>query len=109
LALQTPKFYLAGSKRARQSGFLRSTGRKNPQFEQALRKPLARQRFFCRPGYGLSGEPLAAAYVPVDFSGLIHGPAFPGSPAGEPISFVENYGYMANISRERAVPRSAAL
>jgi hypothetical protein len=36
------KFYLAGSiepkvRRARQSGFLRSTGRKNPQFEQALK------------------------------------------------------------------------
>jgi hypothetical protein len=41
LALQTPKFYLAGSKRARESGFLRSIGRKNPQFEQALR--LAKQ------------------------------------------------------------------
>ncbi|MDR2500827.1 MAG: hypothetical protein LBD37_07100, partial [Treponema sp.] len=38
LALQAPKFYFAGSKRARKSGFLRSTGRKNPQFEQALRK-----------------------------------------------------------------------
>ncbi|MDR2476531.1 MAG: endonuclease Q family protein [Treponema sp.] len=37
LALQTPKFYLAGSKRARKSGFLRSIDRKNPQFEQALR------------------------------------------------------------------------
>ncbi|MDR2476777.1 MAG: hypothetical protein LBD18_03210, partial [Treponema sp.] len=36
LALQTPKFYLAGSKRARKSGFLRSIDRKNPQFEQAL-------------------------------------------------------------------------
>ncbi|MDR2476270.1 MAG: 4-(cytidine 5'-diphospho)-2-C-methyl-D-erythritol kinase, partial [Treponema sp.] len=36
------KFYLAGSiepkvRRARKSGFLRSIGRKNPQFEQALR------------------------------------------------------------------------
>ncbi|MDR2476277.1 MAG: hypothetical protein LBD18_00640 [Treponema sp.] len=31
------KFYLAGSKRARKSGFLRSIDRKNPQFEQALR------------------------------------------------------------------------
>jgi hypothetical protein len=38
LALQTPKFYLAGSKRARKSGFLRPIDRKNPQFEQALRK-----------------------------------------------------------------------
>jgi dihydrofolate synthase/folylpolyglutamate synthase len=38
LALQTPKFYLAGSKRARKSGFLRSIGRKNRQFKQALRK-----------------------------------------------------------------------
>jgi hypothetical protein len=38
LALQTPKFYLAGSKRARKSGFLRSIDRKNPQFEQALRE-----------------------------------------------------------------------
>jgi hypothetical protein len=37
LALQTPKFYLAGSKRARKSGFLRSIDRKNPQFEQALK------------------------------------------------------------------------
>ncbi|MDR2501611.1 MAG: PfkB family carbohydrate kinase, partial [Treponema sp.] len=37
LALQTPKFYLAGSKRTRKSGFLRSIGRKNPQFEQVLR------------------------------------------------------------------------
>jgi hypothetical protein len=36
LVLQTPKFYLAGSKRARKSGFLRSIDRKNPQFEQAL-------------------------------------------------------------------------
>ncbi|MDR2476680.1 MAG: hypothetical protein LBD18_02705, partial [Treponema sp.] len=36
LALQTPKFYLAGSKRARKSGFLRSIDCKNPQFEQAL-------------------------------------------------------------------------
>jgi hypothetical protein len=36
LALQTPKFYLAGSKRAQESGFLRSIDRKNPQFEQAL-------------------------------------------------------------------------
>jgi hypothetical protein len=38
LALQTPKFYLAGSiepkvRRARKSGFLRSIDRKNPQFE----------------------------------------------------------------------------
>jgi hypothetical protein len=31
------KFYLAGSKRARKSGFLRSIDRKNPQFEQALK------------------------------------------------------------------------
>ncbi|MDR2476186.1 MAG: hypothetical protein LBD18_00160, partial [Treponema sp.] len=38
LALQTPKFYLAGSKRARKSGFLRSIDCKNPQFEQALRQ-----------------------------------------------------------------------
>jgi hypothetical protein len=37
LALQTPKFYLAGSKRARKSGFLRSIDRQNPQFEQALK------------------------------------------------------------------------
>ncbi|MDR2477667.1 MAG: hypothetical protein LBD18_07785 [Treponema sp.] len=37
MALQTPKFYLAGSKRARKSGFLWSIDRKNPQFEQALR------------------------------------------------------------------------
>ncbi|MDR2476362.1 MAG: hypothetical protein LBD18_01070 [Treponema sp.] len=36
MALQTPKFYLAGSKRAQESGFLRSIDRKNPQFEQAL-------------------------------------------------------------------------
>jgi hypothetical protein len=36
LALQTPKFYLAGSKRARKSGFLQSIDRKNPQVEQAL-------------------------------------------------------------------------
>jgi hypothetical protein len=42
LALQTPKFYLAGSKRARKSGFLRSIDRKNQQFEQALRN-----RGFC--------------------------------------------------------------
>ncbi|MDR2470648.1 MAG: hypothetical protein LBD09_00885, partial [Treponema sp.] len=39
LALQTPKFYLAGSKRARKPGFLRSIDRKNPQFEQALSMP----------------------------------------------------------------------
>jgi hypothetical protein len=42
LALQTPKFYLAGSiepkvRRARKSGFLRSIDRKKPQFEQALK------------------------------------------------------------------------
>ncbi|MDR2476544.1 MAG: hypothetical protein LBD18_02015 [Treponema sp.] len=37
MALQTLKFYLAGSKRARKSGFLRSIDRKKPQFEQALR------------------------------------------------------------------------
>jgi hypothetical protein len=37
LALQTPKFYLTGSTRARKPGFLRSFDRKNPQFEQALR------------------------------------------------------------------------
>ncbi|MDR2477439.1 MAG: hypothetical protein LBD18_06620 [Treponema sp.] len=42
MALQTPKFYLAGSiepnvRRARKSGFLRFLDRKNPQFEQALR------------------------------------------------------------------------
>jgi hypothetical protein len=41
LALQTPKFYLAGSKRARKSEFLRSIDRKNPQFEPALRPPPA--------------------------------------------------------------------
>jgi hypothetical protein len=38
LALQTPKFYLAGSKRARKPGFLRSIDRKKPQFEQALKE-----------------------------------------------------------------------
>jgi hypothetical protein len=43
LALQTLKFYLAGSKRARKSGFLRYTGRKNPQFERALKNSQ-----FCR-------------------------------------------------------------
>jgi uncharacterized repeat protein (TIGR02543 family) len=37
LALQTPKFYLAGSKRARKSGFLRSIDRKNLHFKQALK------------------------------------------------------------------------
>ncbi|MDR2476315.1 MAG: hypothetical protein LBD18_00830 [Treponema sp.] len=37
MALQTPKFYIAGSKRARKSGFLWSSDRKKPQFEQALR------------------------------------------------------------------------
>ncbi|MDR2477555.1 MAG: hypothetical protein LBD18_07210 [Treponema sp.] len=36
MAFATPKFYLAGSKRARKSGFLRSIDRKKPQFEQAL-------------------------------------------------------------------------
>jgi hypothetical protein len=36
LALQTPKFYLAGSKRAQESEVFRSTDRKNPLFEQAL-------------------------------------------------------------------------
>ncbi|MDR2476408.1 MAG: hypothetical protein LBD18_01305 [Treponema sp.] len=41
MALQTPKFYLAGSKRARKSGFLRTIDRKNPQFEQALKYFLA--------------------------------------------------------------------
>jgi ribosomal protein L40E len=34
------KFYLAGSKRARKSGFLRAIDRKNPQFKQALRPAL---------------------------------------------------------------------
>ncbi|MDR2477118.1 MAG: hypothetical protein LBD18_04960 [Treponema sp.] len=38
MALQTPKFYLAGSKRARKPGFLRPIDGKNPQFEQALRE-----------------------------------------------------------------------
>ncbi|MDR2477558.1 MAG: hypothetical protein LBD18_07225 [Treponema sp.] len=38
MALQTPKLYLAGSKRAQKSGFLRSIDRKKPQFEQALKK-----------------------------------------------------------------------
>ncbi|MDR2476481.1 MAG: hypothetical protein LBD18_01680 [Treponema sp.] len=44
MALQAPKFYLAGSKRARKSGVLRSIDRKNPQFEQALKdfKPALR-------------------------------------------------------------------
>jgi hypothetical protein len=37
LALQTPKFYLTGSKRARKPGFLQSIDRKNPQVEQALK------------------------------------------------------------------------
>jgi hypothetical protein len=59
LALQTPKFYLAGSKRARKSGFLRSIVRKNPQFEQALREPLikssiANRAHFCFAKTGLS-------------------------------------------------------
>jgi coproporphyrinogen III oxidase-like Fe-S oxidoreductase len=36
LALQTPKFYLAGSKKSRKSGFLRSIDRKNPHLKQAL-------------------------------------------------------------------------
>ncbi|MDR2476773.1 MAG: hypothetical protein LBD18_03190 [Treponema sp.] len=36
MALQTPGFYLAGSKRARKPGFLRSLDRRNPQFEQAF-------------------------------------------------------------------------
>ncbi|MDR2476831.1 MAG: hypothetical protein LBD18_03485 [Treponema sp.] len=40
MALQTPKFYFAGSKRARKSRFLWSIDRKNPQFEQALRATL---------------------------------------------------------------------
>jgi probable lipoprotein NlpC len=40
LALQTPKFYLAGSKRTRKSGFLRSIDRKNLHFKQALKTPL---------------------------------------------------------------------
>jgi hypothetical protein len=35
--LQTSKFYLAGSKKSRKSGFLRAIDRKNPHFEQALR------------------------------------------------------------------------
>jgi hypothetical protein len=37
LALQTPKFYFAGSKKSRKSGFLRSIDRKNQHFKQALR------------------------------------------------------------------------
>ncbi|MDR2476493.1 MAG: hypothetical protein LBD18_01760 [Treponema sp.] len=41
MALQAPKFYLAGSKRARKSRFLRSIDRRNPQFEQALKISLA--------------------------------------------------------------------
>jgi hypothetical protein len=70
LALQTPKFYLAGSKRARKSGFLRSISRKNPQFEQAL-KPAGRwataeeaaadPRLLTRP-------PTQAADLPMHFS-----------------------------------------
>jgi hypothetical protein len=36
LALQAPKFYLAGSKKSRKSGFLRSIDRKNPHLEQAI-------------------------------------------------------------------------
>jgi hypothetical protein len=50
LALQTPRFYLAGSKRARKSGFLRSIDRKNPQFEQAL---TLRPKFLNRDHSGL--------------------------------------------------------
>jgi hypothetical protein len=46
LALQTPKFYLAGSKRARKSGFLRSIDSKNPQFEQALRPASVNRHHF---------------------------------------------------------------
>ncbi|MDR2476651.1 MAG: hypothetical protein LBD18_02555 [Treponema sp.] len=46
MALQTPKFYLAGSKRARKSGFLRSIDRKNPQFEQALRNGTDKTAFY---------------------------------------------------------------
>jgi hypothetical protein len=38
LALQTPKFYLAGSQKSRKSGFLRSIDRKNPHFKQALKE-----------------------------------------------------------------------
>jgi hypothetical protein len=44
LALQTTKFYLAGSKRAQKLGFLRSIDRKNPQFEQALKVALNNSR-----------------------------------------------------------------
>jgi hypothetical protein len=40
LALQTPKFYLAGSQKSRKSGFLRSIDRKNPHLKQALMKRL---------------------------------------------------------------------
>jgi hypothetical protein len=49
LALKTPKFYLAGSKRARKSGFLQSIDRKNPQVEQALRmaRPVLAFCFVC--------------------------------------------------------------
>jgi hypothetical protein len=50
LALQTPKFYLAGSKRSRKPGFLRPIDRKNPQFEQALSVTFAAA---CTANYGL--------------------------------------------------------
>jgi hypothetical protein len=40
LALQTPKFYFAGSKKSRKSGFLRAIDRKNQHFKQALKQAL---------------------------------------------------------------------
>jgi hypothetical protein len=54
VALQTPQFYLAGSKRARKSGFLRSIDRKNPPVEQALKA--RRKRAGCPVPTGLARQ-----------------------------------------------------
>jgi hypothetical protein len=64
LALQTPKFYLAGSiepkvRRARKPGFLQSIDRKNPQVEQALREALIKSN----GGFAIYGAPYMAQSV----------------------------------------------
>jgi hypothetical protein len=65
LALQTPKFYLAGSKMSRKSGFLRSIGRKNPHFKQALSDEIYRAAAFLKGTYHISlGDSIACASEP---------------------------------------------
>jgi hypothetical protein len=61
LALQTPKFYLAGSKKSRKSGFLRSIDRKNPHLKQALSAALPRPR--TKSGGCISNSSSKAEYI----------------------------------------------